>query len=1195
MKIKTQFLITMLLFSIILVVIAASAIVTTQRVEKAEDRERIAGRVTRGASELSYLANDYLIHGEPQQLKRWLTRFNTFSAEAAMLQPDISEQQALVAKIKSDQKRLKEVFDSTVSALEHRLANKAAALDLEFLQVAWSRMAVQIQGLISDASRLSQMCDKEIDLLREARSRLLYAMMGLFGAFLLLSYMVTYRRILRSLATLQAGTAVIGAGKLDFIVEEKGNDEIGDLSKAFNRMTAELKNITACKEDLEKEVSERKQAEERVRESEQRWATTLASIGDAVIAADLEGRVTFLNTVAEGLTGWTLREASGKPVKEIFHIVNEGTREQAENPVAKVLLEGNVVGLANHTVLIRKNGTEVAIDDSGAPIKDASGNLMGVILVFRDITERRKIEQALRRSAQFPEENPSPVLRIGPGGDLLYANAPARNWLATFGPQADDTLPSPVREAVDKTSGQERVIATEIRNPAGAVFWASAARPPGEEYVNLYCTDITERKRAEEALRASEHRVRAKLDAILSPQGDIGKLDLADMIDSRAIQALMETFHKLAGIPMSILDLKGKVLVGVGWQRICTEFHRAHPETCAHCVESDTQLSAGLAAGEVKLYKCRNHMWDIATPIYIGGRHVGNVLSGQFLFEGERIDHDLFRDQARRYGFDPAEYIAALEVVPRLSRGTVDTGMAFFTKLTEMLSKLSYSNIRLARLLSERDRLAESLRQSKQRLQRAQEIAHLGSWELDLKKNDLTWSDEVYRIFGLEQHEFGATFEAFLDRVHPDDRAAVEAAYRDSLLQKRDQYEIEHRVVRKSDGRIRFVHEKCEHFRDGEGAIIRSFGMVHDITERRQAEEALRRSERRYRSFVEVTSQFAWVTDARGHVVEDVPALRSFTGQTYEQAKGAGWADALHPEDAQRTLDVWTLAVFEKRMYEAEYRMKRHDGVFRHLLARGVPIVDDEANVVEWVGTCIDITEQKLAREALQEHARRLEDTNRELEGFAYTISHDLRAPLRAINGFARMFTEDYGHLLDEEGRRRLEVIRTSAIKMGALIDDLLAFSRAGRTAMQNSGIDMAGLVADVLDVLKASRAVDAEIHVKPLPAAQGDPALIRQVLVNLLENALKFSRNKPNPRVEVGSFEKDGANVYFVKDNGIGFDMKYYGKLFGVFQRLVTEKEFEGTGAGLAIVQRLVTRHGGRVWAESIPGDGATFFFTLN
>lgn len=190
-------------------------------------------------------------------------------------------------------------------------------------------------------------------------------------------------------------------------------------------------------------------------------------------------------------------------------------------------------------------------------------------------------------------------------------------------------------------------------------------------------------------------------DSILSPEGDIGNVELAELIDIPVLQSLMDNFYKLAHIPMSITDVKGKVLVGVGWQDICTRFHRAHPDTCRHCIESDTQLSTGVPSGEFKLYKCKNNMWDIATPIMVGGQHVGSVLSGQFFFEGEPLDYEVFRSQARRYGFKEEEYIAALQAVPRLSREALDTGMAFFMQLADIISKLSYSNIKLTQSTEE--------------------------------------------------------------------------------------------------------------------------------------------------------------------------------------------------------------------------------------------------------------------------------------------------------------------------------------------------------------------------------------------------------------------------------------------------------------------------------------------------------------
>ena len=334
--------------------------------------------------------------------------------------------------------------------------------------------------------------------------------------------------------------------------------------------------------------------------------------------------------------------------------------------------------------------------------------------------------------------------------------------------------------------------------------------------------------------------MRRKLESVLSPEGDLGAFELADVIDVAQVQSLMEDFHALAHIPMAVLDPKGRVLVGVGWQDICTRFHRVHPDTCRHCTESDTELSAGLAQGECRLYKCKNNLWDMATPILVGGLHLGYVFTGQFFYDDEEVDRESFRAQARRYGFDEEEYLAALDRVPRLSRETVDRGMEFFKRLAAMLSALGYSNVKLARLLAERDRLTASRREGEDRLARAQQIAHLGSWELDLVGDGLTWSDEVYRIFGLEPQAFGATYKAFLEHVHPEDRAAVNEAYSSSVREGRDTYEIVHRVVRASTGEIRVVHERCEHFRDAGGRIVRSVGMVHDVTESKEGERQLR-------------------------------------------------------------------------------------------------------------------------------------------------------------------------------------------------------------------------------------------------------------------------------------------------------------------------------------------------------------------
>jgi PAS domain S-box-containing protein len=322
----------------------------------------------------------------------------------------------------------------------------------------------------------------------------------------------------------------------------------------------------------------------------------------------------------------------------------------------------------------------------------------------------------------------------------------------------------------------------------------------------------------------------------------------------------------------------------------------------------------------------------------------------------------------------------------------------------------------------------------------------------------------------------------------------------------------------------------------------------------------------------------------------------------------SGWFNIVHPEDRNMMNDYLVNEVIpNQKNFEKEYRITRiNDNLTRWVYGLGNTRFDEKGNITEMYGTIQDITDHKLAEieikilnEELEqrviERTSQLEMANKELEAFSYSVSHDLRAPLRALDGFARILIEDYSASLDPEANRLLHVITDNAKKMGILIDDLLSFSRLGRQEIRVSEIGMHEMANSVFnEIVPVADKDKIEFRLQNIPGAYGDPAMIRQVWANLISNAIKFTAQKKSRIIEIGSHTEDGTNEYFVKDNGVGFNMTYKNKLFGVFQRLHSSEEFEGTGVGLALVQRIIHRLNGAVWAEAKLNEGATFYFSL-
>ncbi|MDO8292404.1 MAG: PAS domain S-box protein [Gallionella sp.] len=408
-------------------------------------------------------------------------------------------------------------------------------------------------------------------------------------------------------------------------------------------------------------------------------------------------------------------------------------------------------------------------------------------------------------------------------------------------------------------------------------------------------------------------------------------------------------------------------------------------------------------------------------------------------------------------------------------------------------------------------------------------------------------------------------------------------------------------TIRHQNGRIANVLYNASVYRNEAGEALGVFAAARDITERKQAEESIRVSQARFSTiFNQAPLGIALIDSLTGKIHEVNPRFAEIAGRTIEEMATIDWMSITHPDDVQEDLDNMALMNAGKIPgFNMDKRYLRPDGSFVWINMTIAPLRGEQNISPRHLCMIDDITERKQTEEEVRrlnaELEQRVVERTAELEAFSYSVSHDLRVPLRAIDGFSRLVLKQYEDKLDDEGKRLLNVVRDNTKKMGQLIDDILAFSRAGRLEINAAETDMEALARDVWQELQPSMAGrEVRLEIKPLPKVQGDPVMLRQVWVNLLGNAAKFTTPKAVATIEVGGSAAGNECTFYVKDNGVGFDQQYVDKLFGVFQRLHGIEEFEGTGIGLAIVKRIITRHGGRVWAEGKINEGATFYFAL-
>ena len=675
--------------------------------------------------------------------------------------------------------------------------------------------------------------------------------------------------------------------------------------------------------------------------------------------------------------------------------------------------------------------------------------------------------------------------------------------------------------------------------------------PAGKRFLIGLIRDITERMREQEALRSHVHEQ--------SVRNDVAQIFLTTPGDDmyfEVLQVVLKVLQSPFGV-FGFIDEQGALVVPTMTRQIWDK-----------CNVPDKTITFPRAT------------WgDSAWPTAI--REKRSILSNEPSNKTPKGHVTVLRHICCPILFQD-EVIGLLQVANKESDYT-QADLRFLQTLVGLIAPVLDARLKRARQ-------EEALEQARKLLEEAQGIARLGSWDWDAVKDAITGSAEFYRLFDVEPETI-ARFAQFVERLHPDDRERVQSDVADALRQDRP-YDTDYRVKLR-DGGWRDINARGRVFLDEQGKPCRLVGTCLDVTERKRTEAALQESETRFRTLLENLPQKIFMKDRRFRWVMINERFARDLGIRPVDVVGKVDSDLFPGElaDKYRADDIRIVETGQSEELEEPYL---EQGQERWVRTTKAPVRDGTGAVVGVCGVFSDITEHKRAEAALRRALADVERSNKELEQFAYVASHDLQEPLRMISSYTQLLAERYGDKLDDKAKKYIGYAVDGAIRLQAQINDLLTYSRVGTRGKPLEPTDSHAALGEAIRNLSSAIEESRALVVNDdLPTVRADAVQLALVFQNLIANAIKF-HGEESPCVHVSARDQGTEWVFSVKDNGIGIDPKFAERLFVIFQRLHTREEYPGSGIGLAICKRIVERHGGRIWFESEPGKGSTFFFTV-